>query len=291
MLLAAAVICAGSGGATSVSLPPDWVPVSVGPNGGTVYQGWIPNSVMPADDRPSAIYLPPGFNPARRYLVVYLLHGMPGAPSSFWDGLRLATVADGLITSGKAQPFIAVIPVAGPTVRRSNGEWAGFWEDYIVYDVVPWVDSHLPTQAGPGGRALEGLSAGGFGAVDIGLRHPGLFQTLGSWAGYFAPLFRDGPFLRVSAADLRAHNPALLVRQQARQLRQSRVRFYVSVGYNHGRLIRQSSLEFAHELATLRLQHELWVLSPGQGHFWAATLPSALRYAAPPIAEHRPTTR
>ncbi|HEY4412058.1 MAG TPA: alpha/beta hydrolase-fold protein, partial [Gaiellaceae bacterium] len=160
---------------------PGWSHVRTGPDGGSVWVGRIPNQVVAWDRRPSAVYLPPGFSPTRRYPVIYLLHGMRGAPSEFWDSLDIADVADGLISSGEAPPFIAVMPVAGPLVDPNGGEWAGVWEDYVVDDVVPWVDANLPAIPTARGRALEGLSAGGFGAVDIGLRHPGLFGTLGSW--------------------------------------------------------------------------------------------------------------
>jgi enterochelin esterase-like enzyme len=259
---------------------PGWAQVSTGPSGGAVWQGRIPNLVAPWDQRPSAVYVPPGYDPTRRYPVVYLLHGMRGHPSSIWDGLRLATVADNLIVAGEMKPFIAVMPVAGPTVDPDSGEWAGVWENYVVQDVVPWVDANLPTLPGAQNRALEGLCAGGYGAVDIGLRHPGLFGTLGSWEGYFAPEFRDGPFVHASRADLDAHDPALLVQQHATALRQSGVRFYVSVGGNHGQVLRRWSLAFAAELSALNLPHELWLLpAADRGHFWGATLPSALLYA------------
>ena len=279
-LLALAAAAAPGSNAAGPGLPASWAVVSTGPDGGVVYQGRIPNRFVPSDHRPSAIYLPPGYNPARRYPVVYLLHGMAGRPTSIWGGLHLADVADGLIAARQMKPFIAVMPVAGPTVDPNAGEWAGVWESYVVQNVVPWVDGHLSTVRGPQGRALEGLCAGGFGAVDIGLRHPGVFGTLGSWEGYFAPVFSDGPFVGASAAVLRAHDPALLVRREAASLRRSGVRFYVSVGGNHGHIMRTWTIAFARELASLRLQHELWLLPPiDRGHFWGATLPSALLYA------------
>ncbi len=256
-----------------------WTQAATGPDGGSVWLGRIPNTFV-ADNRLSALYLPPGYDPRRRYPVVYLLHGMRGSPSSIVDGLHLADVADGLIATGST-PFIAVIPVAGPTVHPNSGEWAGVWEDYLVRDVVSWTDANLPTIASPAGRALEGLCAGGYGALDIGLRHPGIFGTLGSWEGYFAPVFRDGPFVAASAAQLRAHDPSLLVRSEAPTLRRAGVRFYVSVGGNHGHIRRAWSLAFARELHTLHLPHDLWLLPRRRrGHFWSATLPSALAYAA-----------
>lgn len=257
--------------------------MSNGPDGGTVWQGSIPNAFVPFDTRPSAVYLPPGYDPRGRYPVVYLLHGMRGSPSSFWASLRLASVADDLITSGRARPFIVVMPVAGPTVHPGRGEWAGVWESYVVDDVVPWVDAHLSTDPMPAARALEGLSAGGFGAVDIGLRHPGLFGTLGSWGGYFAPVFRDGSFTDATPAVLAAHDPELLVRRDAAALSRDDVRFFIAATPDHGRILSRWSVSFARELTALRLRHDLWLptteLVKG---YWRATLPSALAYAVAP---------
>ena len=270
-------------GAPPAGLPAGWIRASVGSSGpaaGSVWQGRIPNTLARWDTRRSAVYLPPGYDALRRYPVVYLLHGMPGSPSSFSGGLRLSAVADGLIVSGRSPPFIAVMPAGGPIANPGGGEWAGIWERYLVRDVVPWVDAHLPTLRGRRDRALEGLCAGGFGALDIGLRHPGLFGTLGSWEGYFAPVFRDGPFVRATRVELAAHDPTLLVRREAASLRAGGTHVYVSAGGNHGRVLRRWSISFARDLSSLRIPHELWLLPRRErGHFWRATLPSALLYA------------
>jgi len=256
-----------------------WTQAAHGPDGGTVWTGRIPNTFV-ADARPSAVYLPPGFQPARRYPVVYLLHGMKGSPASIYNGMDLPAAADRLIAGG-APPFIAVLPVAGPVVHPNSGEWAGAWENYLVRDVVPWVDAHLPTVPAQDARALEGLCAGGFGAMDIGLRHPGVFGTLGSFDGYFAPVFRDGPFVRASQTDLLDHDPTVLVARERASLVRHGVRFYVSAGGDHGRIRTSWSTAFAQRLRSLRLPYRLWRLPESErGHFWRATLPSALAYAA-----------
>jgi len=267
--------------AAALGLPSSWTAVAHGPAGGTVWSGRIPNHEVAWDKRASAVYLPPDYSADRRYPVIYLLHGLRGSPSSYYDGLHLADVADQLISSHQARPFIAVMPVGGRLVNPDEDEWAGAWETYVVDDVVPWVDAHLPTEPSAAGRTLAGLCAGGYGAVDIGLRHPGLFGTLESWEGYFAPVFHDGPFVGATPATLAAHDPTLLVRQQAESLRQAGVRFYVSVGGNHAQILRKWTLDFASDLSGLKLPHQLWLLPASQrGHFWRATLPSALVYAA-----------
>jgi S-formylglutathione hydrolase FrmB len=248
--LAAAAVLAG------------WTQVGTGPGGGTVWTGRLPG-----DAQASTIYLPPGYTPTGRYPVLYLLHGLPGSPAEYWNALQLAQHLG-------EPPFVVVTP-AGPT----NGEWTGRWEHYVVDDVVPWVDAHLSTIRSARGRVLEGLSAGGYGAVDIGLRHPSVFGGLGSWDGYFTP-FRDGPLAHATAAQLAAHDPMLLVREEAAKLRHDGIRFYVSAGGNHGAIRTSGSLAFARELRRLRLPLEMWLLPRAeQGHFWAATVPTALRFA------------
>ena len=130
------------------------------------------------------MYLPPGVEPDLRYPGLYLLHGLRGSPYSFVGGLRLAAVADTLIHSRRVRPFIAVMPPAGQS-PQFDGEWTGPWERFVVHDVLPWSERHLPLSGARRARALAGFSAGAYGAVDMGLRHPGLFGTLESWSGYF----------------------------------------------------------------------------------------------------------
>ena len=145
--------------------------------------------------------------------------------------------------------------------------------------MTDWVDAHLSTIRSPRGRVLEGLSAGGYGAVDIGLRHPGVFGALGAWDGYFTP-FRDGPLAGATHAELRAHDPVVLARREAATLRSDGTRFYVSAGGNHGDIRTSGSTAFARELTQLRVSHELWLLPPADvGHFWTATVPTALQFA------------
>jgi enterochelin esterase-like enzyme len=260
-------------------LPASFVPISVGPDGGIVWKGRIPDPALPGLRRNSVVYLPPHVSRDVRYPVLYLLQGFYGGPLQFVSGLKIATVADTAIASGSVQPFIAVAAPAGRTVKY-DGEWAGPWEDYLVRDVVPWVDAHLPTVPTRADRALAGLSAGGYGAVDIGLRHRGLFGTLESWSGYFEP-FRDGPLRHADARALASHDPSLLVRREGTLLRLLGTRFFLSSGTGDPHTTAHT-VAFARELRSLGLPYALY-LRPGahNGRFWLAQLPAALSYALP----------
>jgi S-formylglutathione hydrolase FrmB len=258
--------------ATALLLP-GFSPAAPGPAGGQVLQGTFPGTM-----RPGYVYLPPGFSAAQRYPVVYLLHGMRGSPSEYITATQLPTFADTEIAAGRLRPFIAVIPAAGATPAY-NGEWAGPWERALVQHVVPWVDAHLPTQQTAAGRVIAGLSAGGFGAVDIGLRNLRLFGTIESWSGYFKPV-RDGPFKNATRAVLDANDPRRLVVMQRPLL--SRMRFYVSTGPAHSRWAPPSqTIDYANRLRALGLRYVLRIFPSKQGE-WRDQLDDGLRWAFGP---------
>src|SRR5438105_5256562 len=137
------------------------------------------------------VYLPPGYRayPDRRYPVLYLLHGWPGAPHAFLHELRMGVIDDVFAARGRAQPLILVMPY-GSTGIFTDKEWAnGYrphegWETFLARDVVRAIDSRYRTLRSGSGRAVAGLSEGGYGAVNVALHHPGEFGVVESWSGY-----------------------------------------------------------------------------------------------------------
>jgi len=258
--------------AAAAFLLPGFSHIQDGPRGGTVLQGTFPGTL-----RPGLVYLPPGFDPSRRYPVVYLLHGLPGSPSEYLQGAGFLAAADQGIADSTLEPFLAVIPAAGPS-RVYDGEWAGPWEHALVDQVVPWVDAHLPTLPAAADRVLAGLSAGGFGAVDIAVRNPTVFGNAASWSGYFTPL-HDGPFKDAPPALLAANDPVDLVRAHADELRGGQIRFFLSTGPYHSHWFRpQQTVDFAQELAGLRLPVEFRRYADEKG-VWTKQLTAGLEWA------------
>ncbi len=251
---------------------PGFTPLEQGPQGGTVLSG-----VLPGTERPGFVYLPPHYDEASRYPVVYLLHGMPGSPGEYLAGIRLAAYADDGIAAGRIRPFIAVAPAAGPS-RDYNGEWAGPLETEVMQDVIPWVDTELSTIPDRRGRIIAGLSAGGFGAADIGLRNNRSFGTIISWSGYFHPL-RDGPFRKAPAAELEANDPRALASEYRSYLFARHVRFFVSSGPAHSHWFGpQETVDFARELRGLGLPVTTFYYSQKQGE-WQAQFDAGLDWA------------
>ncbi len=258
--------------ATGILVLPGFVPVASAPAGGEVLAG-----VFPGTTRPGFVYLPPRLEPGERYPVLYLLHGMPGSPSEYLYGTGLPAFADEGISSGRLRPFIVVAPAAGPD-RGYDGEWAGPLEAALVGQIVPWVDRYLPTIRAPGGRILAGLSAGGFGAADIGLRNPGVFGTIMAWSGYFEPL-RDGPFRDAPKRILDANDPVLLAPAEQAELLHDGTRFFLSTGPAHSHWFKPAATyAFERELRGLGLPVEGYAYPQAKGE-WRAQFDAGLDWA------------
>jgi diacylglycerol O-acyltransferase / trehalose O-mycolyltransferase len=129
------------------------------------------------------ILLPAGYRarPQRRYPVLYLLHG---ADSDYRSWTRYGAAE--AITA--RAPMIVVMPDGGTMGWYTD--WyenerpvRPAWETYHVGELVPWVDAHFRTIAGRRGRAIAGLSMGGYGALSYAARHPGTFVAAASFSG------------------------------------------------------------------------------------------------------------
>ena len=118
----------------------------------------------------------------RRYPVLYLLHGYSGNYSN-WAHMGAPKLA-------REHELIVVMPDGGNSWyinwAKSDEGQKNAWDDCIVKDLVGHVDATYRTIAAREGRAINGLSMGGYGALAVGLRHPDLFCSIGSHSGAVA---------------------------------------------------------------------------------------------------------
>ncbi|HEY3728664.1 MAG TPA: alpha/beta hydrolase family protein [Solirubrobacteraceae bacterium] len=133
------------------------------------------------------ILLPDGYaaNPAKRYPVLYLLHGTSGGAAD-WTTMGAAEQT----TAGKS--LIVVMP---DIAQNDNGggwctDWYNSgaygqpeWERFHIGELIPWVDHNLRTTVSRQGRAIAGLSQGGFCSMSYAARHPDLFSSALSFSG------------------------------------------------------------------------------------------------------------
>lgn len=151
------------------------------------------------------IVLPEGYYESdARYPVLYLLHGYMQNYTVWGRNLAAAFYARNL------NDLIVVLPDAGNSwfvnYASSDEGQTNNWEDHIVIDVIAQVDKRYRTESRREGRAIAGLSMGGFGAYSMGLRHSELFVSIGSTSGALG-------HARTAAAAIRAgvdrsHRPA-----------------------------------------------------------------------------------
>jgi S-formylglutathione hydrolase FrmB len=277
-------------------------------------------------DKDVKIYLPAGYDPtdARRYPVLYYLNGLGGDETNWVELAKLDVAAnalgleaivvmpdgdnnfyvDGLRKEDHAAcmkdgtgMFIPTQPRKKTCVRASN------YETYIVKDLVGWVDGKYKTITGREGRGIAGLSMGGFGALTLAMRHPGLFSAVASHSGLDALLYqgpfpyekgkvvlakdtsglaalgRVGDWLRsIFGDDLafwRAHDPATLVHKLA----PGTLKIYLDCG-TEDLFAFHNGMQYLHDLLLEKqIDHEYY-LGPG-GHdfaFWTERLPKSLAF-------------
>jgi enterochelin esterase-like enzyme len=137
------------------------------------------NLVGEPAERTIYVYLPPSYASSdKRYPVVYYL---PGYGDSTMIGFQLPGAIDSLIESGEVQAMIIVVASGDSKMGGSfyvNSPVTGNWEDHIVKDVVGFVDANFRTLPQAESRGITGHSMGGFGALNIAMRHPDVFGAV-----------------------------------------------------------------------------------------------------------------
>ena len=279
-------------------------------------------------DKAVVIYLPRGYDAqaARRWPVFYYLHGLGGKETDWVQAGKLDAAADEL-----ALGAIVVMPDGDDSfyvdssfkidydqcMKDGTGLMAPAqqprdatcvrtrsYETYIVVDLIGWVDAHYRTNASRDGRAIAGLSMGGFGAMELGLRHPDLFAAAASHSGAIGLLFRGprpfapgksevstdvsgwgktaggiGAWIKNTLGDDIANWKAHDVVELASKLPSGKVALYIDCGTEDDFALHDNA-QYVHEALTARhVEHEFF-LGPGKHDFafWSARVPRSLAF-------------
>lgn len=126
------------------------------------------------ESRSVTVLLPTDYvQSGKRYLVLYLLHGGGQDHTAF--------AARSWFAAQASQGMIIVTPNAGESwYVNSVIQPKAKYEDFVVKDLVSYIDAHYRTLASREGRAVAGVSMGGWGAMLLGLKHPDLFRAVGA---------------------------------------------------------------------------------------------------------------
>lgn len=132
-------------------------------------------------DRPVYVILPPSYDASgdRRYPVLYFLHGRTSTASEYVGLLPIDAELQAL--GAGPREMIVVVPDTDTVFGGSmytNSPTTGNFEDFIARDLVVYVDAHFRTIPRREARGIAGHSMGGYGALRIGMHHPGEFVAL-----------------------------------------------------------------------------------------------------------------
>ena len=184
----------------------------------TIQRGEFLSEAVPRP-LPYSILLPHGFETASTpYPVLYLLHGAFGHHTDWPTLSRLAAHAAGL-------PLVIVCP-EGENSCYLNGANGERWEDCIARDLPAHIETTFPVRTDRGGRAIAGLSMGGFGAFNLGMRHPERYAAISTHSGAFL-MYRyarwmdaDPQFAAILGSDdssvQQEYNPEYVIEQAVR---------------------------------------------------------------------------
>lgn len=217
-------------------------------------------------------WTPPGNGP---FPLLLLLHGVYDADGAGWWTLGRSHEA----AAAAARPPVVVMPSdTGAELGSGYCDWADGTtsaETHIVHEVLRWAAAELPVGRE---RWASGLSMGGYGAVLLSLRHPGLFDSVASTSGFLDPtrLFDFVPDNsdRMWGSTPQLHDPRALLRSGARP-----ARLALDCGIDDDLIVEHR--RNARLLQDLGVRHE-YAEHPG-GHdwnYWHARLPDHLAFHA-----------
>ena len=187
------------------------------------------------------VYTPPDYAEGKSYPTLYLLHGSGDTETSWMETGRVHWMADNLIAAGKAKPMVIVMANGRGPARKES-------ETDLLEGVVPLVETNYRVIRSARSRAIAGQSMGGFQALWLGLDHPEVFGSIGTFAG---GIWDDEGKQQVA-------------RYAARPEHQMRL-FYIAAGDRDMNLTLARRLD--ETLAEHGIRHVMRV-GKGQGHAW-----------------------
>lgn len=210
--------------------------------------------------RQYGVILPPGYaqNSDRRYPVIFLLHGGHDDARAYADKYGIVPLLDQLYRSKKLPPSIVITP-DGNDLRGSNPIFDPEYFDgdngkvgtLIGSELVQVVKSRYRTMESPDFWAIGGVSSGGWGALNIGLRHLDHFSVMFSHSGYFTDS---------SGAQ---NSPQTFISQLPRQ-QLNQVRIYLDAGRSDTEFV-ESTQAFHETLNQLGIPNEANIFPGGHG--------------------------
>jgi enterochelin esterase-like enzyme len=167
--------------------------------------------------------------------------------------LGLDETADAAILAGQIPPLIIAMPDGGYIANNSSGGPNSF-EGVILDNFIPYIEQTYCAWPEPAGRAIGGLSRGGYWALEIAFRFPEQFLSVG---GHSVALLDTaaGPDLNPQFTGMTNDLGSL--------------RIYLDIGKNDYLI---PNIQRLHEEMLAAGRPHVWLLNPGshEDAYWAA---------------------
>ena len=230
-----------------------------------------------------SLYLPPDYAAsARRYPVVYLLHGLTDDDSGWIQVGEVHLAADRAIAAREIPPMIIVMPDGGVTWYINDYQGKVRWEDMFVQEFIPYIDKNYRTRPDRQYRGVSGLSMGGWGSLTLSMRHRDLFVACAAFSAavwtekdagamegpqydrMFAPLFGPHPAEKGQVTPyFKTVNPVSLAGSIS-DAELKKVRYYIDCGDDDFLIAGNCALHLT--LTERKIPHEFRVRDGG--HTW-----------------------
>ncbi|HEY3971691.1 MAG TPA: alpha/beta hydrolase family protein [Candidatus Sulfotelmatobacter sp.] len=203
------------------------------------------------------VYLPPGYDaggtqhaPAR-YPVLYFLHGLGDNERTLFNSGGW-TLLDDLRNQHKMGDFLIVAPEGRRSFYINSADGAVRYNDFFLQEFMTRIESAYRIRPGRSGRALAGISMGGYGALRLAFAHPELFSAVSAQsaalitesphdldsasrtgaplAGVLAPVFGNP----INVVHWNENSPFVLAKKNAAALRKVAIYFNCGQDDNYG---------------------------------------------------------
>jgi S-formylglutathione hydrolase FrmB len=127
------------------------------------------------------VQLPPDYDSkdalTRRYPVLYFLHGLGQNEQTLFSTGGWSVVED-LRRQHKIVDFLVVAPEGKRSFYINSANNSVRYSDFFLQEFIPAIERKYRVRVGRTGRAITGVSMGGYGALRFAFAHPELFSAV-----------------------------------------------------------------------------------------------------------------
>jgi enterochelin esterase-like enzyme len=270
----------------------------VAASGLRIMESMVMHSRILKQDVHFSVCLPKDYYETKKsYPVVYLLHGLGDDETSWLEYGQISQYADKSVETDEVVPMIFIMPEAFRTYYVNDYKGSFLYQDMFINELVPYIDSLFRTKADSQHRALMGYSMGGFGALNLYLKHPDVFGTTvplsisvrtdeqymtedaSGWDDQWGRLFGE-PGLKGKdrITEYYKQNSPFYILSQMPAAEIKKLNIYFDNGDKEQTLCR-SNEELHILMRNLNIPHEFRVRDGGHSfQYWCSALPNALRF-------------